>query len=921
MPTPEAKLNRSLKTIADYKYALDQADIVAITDERGIINYVNDNFCNISGYSAHELIGKDHRIINSKHHPKEFFKNLWRTISSGNVWKGEIKNKAKSGSFYWVDTTIVPFLDADGKPYQYLAIRHDITKQKLVEEELLKLNQKLEARVIERTQESEDRRKYFTALIENTSDGIVLIDRTGKITYQNPAVERIGGYAAEEIENTFVGQYFHPDDVSSFQELMHQLGKTPGATATRQYRLLHKSGNYIWVEGTVCNRIDDNYIKAYIINYRDITERKNAETALLESKQFTESILASLSSHIAVIDDKGVILAVNSAWRNFADANGANAALRSAVGINYFDACRKAELAGDTTAAQALAGMKSVLNGEAEIFEFRYPCHSNTEERWFTLRVMKFASAKPAIVVAHQDITATVKAEENYRSVTQQIQQIFDTLDYSFWGADIKQGRMQYLSPGTKKVYGYEIDAFMHNPRLYYDVVLPEDKHLLDALDPILARGEKASTEYRIRHKDGSIRWLEASMIPTIDEEGRFVRLDGICIDITERREAEQKFLLSQQRFKLLIEKSFDGIGLVNSEGIITYLSPSGYRMLGYQPGELTGQLVVGIIHPDDVEYMLTSLFSVMNKPGNTISVRLRMKHKNGEWRWMEGEGSNMIDEPAIGALVTNFRDITERKLAEDEIKELNESLEKKVKERTLELQELNKDMESFNYTVAHDLRAPLRVIAGFAGLLHKEHEQQFDDDAKQLIDGIIQNSKRMSHLIDDLLQFARLGKVVAHPAVCNMNEQVKEVIDFMKQTEAGKQVKFEIHNLPESFCDCTLIKQVWYNLISNAVKYSSKQNNAIVEVGSQLKDGAVIYYVKDNGTGFDMAYASKLFQAFQRLHSNTEYEGTGIGLATVHRIITKHGGNVWAEAEPGKGATFYFTLPAAQGEGGSCAL
>jgi len=209
----EEKLKQALKEVTDYKYALDEASIVAITDTNGIIKYANDNFCKISQYRREELIGQNHRLINSGYHPKSFFRDMWAAIGRGEIWKGELKNKAKDGTYYWVDTNIIPFVNEQGKPYQYLAIRRDISKRKQAEESLYELNTRLEQRIDERTREIVSSKKYFKALIENSSDAVILIDQDGNIIYQSPAVEKIGGYPLAETLGKPAVQFMHPDDM------------------------------------------------------------------------------------------------------------------------------------------------------------------------------------------------------------------------------------------------------------------------------------------------------------------------------------------------------------------------------------------------------------------------------------------------------------------------------------------------------------------------------------------------------------------------------------------------------------------------------------------------------------------------------------------------------------------------------------
>ncbi|HLF34317.1 MAG TPA: ATP-binding protein, partial [Cyclobacteriaceae bacterium] len=334
------------------------------------------------------------------------------------------------------------------------------------------------------------------------------------------------------------------------------------------------------------------------------------------------------------------------------------------------------------------------------------------------------------------------------------------------------------------------------------------------------------------------------------------------------------------------------------------------YRIFGI-PSEtpLTFDKFMECVHPNDREYVIRS----RNEAGKNAPFNI--EHRivvDGKVKWVReiadlefDAGGNVIQR--IGTV----QDITEQKVSEERIHLMNAELELRIDQRTKQLEEANQELEAFAYSVSHDLRAPLRSITGFSKLLHDEFGNKLNEEGLKLLGHITQNSKRMNQLIDDILEFSRMGRASIAVVHLKMQELVQLIINDLTRHLKEREINVNVLPLKGAQGDMSLIRQVWINLVSNAIKYSMKKEKTLIEIGCFDKDREVCYYIRDNGCGFDMKYYEKLFGVFHRLHSLHEYEGTGVGLALVKRIINRHGGTVWAEGKVDEGATFFFSLPA----------
>lgn len=383
--------------------------------------------------------------------------------------------------------------------------------------------------------------------------------------------------------------------------------------------------------------------------------------------------------------------------------------------------------------------------------------------------------------------------------------------------------------------------------------------------------------------------------------------------DITEKKELEIKLKKHSERLDLILDATKDGVWDYDLETGEVYLSPRYCLMLGYTKDEFTktGDKWLNIFHPDDKEKVLKDMDNFIKNDKNDIELEYRMKRKSGDYIWIltKARISERDKNGKTLRIVGANTDITERKVWEEQLKELNQELEERVSERTKQLQTTNDELESFSYSVSHDLRSPLRAMDGFSQALLEDYYDVIDEEGKNYLMRIRRGSQRMGQLIDDLLKLSRVTRSELNYEKVNLSKIVEEIKNDLYNMGTEHHVEFIIE--PNVFVrgDEMLLKVLLNNLISNAWKFTKKKSNPRIEFGKNDLNGKIVYFVKDNGAGFDMKYADKMFMAFQRLHNKKEFEGTGIGLATVERVIKKHNGKIWAEGKVGEGAQFYFIL------------
>jgi PAS domain S-box-containing protein len=375
---------------------------------------------------------------------------------------------------------------------------------------------------------------------------------------------------------------------------------------------------------------------------------------------------------------------------------------------------------------------------------------------------------------------------------------------------------------------------------------------------------------------------------------------------LVQIEEHDQALLRQKERLEQIVESMGDAYVSLDEDWRYTFVNSRALKLMDKRLEDLLGKSLWEVF-PDTEGTEFEKMYRGVMSERKPVSFEI---HYDSYAMWLEIRAYPHDDGIAIF-----YTDITKYKEAEQEVRTFNRALEQKVQKRTASLEAVNAELESFSYSVSHDLRAPLRSVHGYMKIFSEDYANQLDDEAKRLIGIILDSAQKMGRLIDDLLEFSRLGRRDLTRGILPMKQMVDGICKELVSAETGRVVKVELHDLPDAFADTVTIRQVWINLLSNAIKYSGGKSESIIRIEGQVVDQEVVYQVSDNGAGFDMRYYDKLFGVFQRLHRESEFEGTGVGLAIVQRIVGKHGGRIWAEGRVDHGATFWFSLPALREE------
>jgi PAS domain S-box-containing protein len=868
-------------------------DGVIATDTEGRVEMMNPIAEELTGWKQEEAHGKSlekiFHIINEE--TRQTVENPLRRV----MREGTVVGLANHSVLIAKDGTERPIANS-GAPIRNE--KDDITGMVLVFRDQAK--ERMAQRAL---QESELK---FRETVKNLDEGYYSCKMDGVLLDHNQAFNRILGFdIAKDLKGEKLPDFWqNPDDRKVYlQELMTRgfirnyliNAKTNGGekivVMANSHLVKDEKGELMRIEGT----------------YTDFTDRKRAEEQLLEALLYARNLIEASLDPLVTISSEGKIMDVNKATEEVTGVGRGKL-----IGSDFSDYFTEPE--------KAQAGYRKVL---ADRLVIDYPLtlrHTSgkTTDVLYNATVYRNEKGKiQGVFAAARDITERKRAEEALRNSEAFLNNIIDQSPVPMWISDDK-GILIRINKACCSILKITEQDVIGKYNVIEDNIVQE-QGLLSDVRRVFDNGE--TVRFEIRYNTSKLEGfsleseaeiiLDTTIFPIKDYKGKVTNAVIQHMDITDRKRAEEALKISKERLVFATEGA--KLGIWNWDTVTGELiwSDKCKELFGIPHDEtMSYPRFSDALHPDDRDRTDRAVNDALENHKD-YDIEYRSLWPDGSIHWLEAKGRGFYDATGKAVRLEGIvLDIAESKRTEEEIRKLNAELEDRVAKRTTQLEASNKELEAFSYSVSHDLRAPLRHVSGYVELLNKHFQSDLPEKGQHYLNSIADSVRIMGMLIDDLLQFSKTGRMEMHQSDFDMNEVVKEVIESLSKDNPDRKIDWVLGKLASVNGDEAMLRVVWTNLLSNAVKFTCTRKQARIEIGVRKENKELVFFVRDNGVGFDMQYAQKLFGVFQRLHPTEEFEGTGIGLANVHRIILRQGGRTWAEAELDKGAVFYFSIP-----------
>ena len=866
-PSDDSKLWRAIQSAA--------MESILVLDKQGVFLSANEIGASRFAMSPEELSGKCLYDIIPSDVAESRKKKIGEVIRTRRTMRFE---DARSGRYF--DFTIYPVLDDENEVETLVVFAADITERRLARQAMEKSERK------------------YRELVEEAATIILRWDINGDVTFFNEYAQKFFGFNEEEILGKNVVGTIVPETEFTGRDLarlMEEICRDPAKFKDNENENIKRNGERVWIawkNRPIFNERGELY-EIHSVGI-DITARKRAEDALRESEALWRSITESSSDHIVTLDEN-----LNIQFANFPSPGLTIEQLIGTPIYNYVAKERQQEI--------KLILEHAIKTGERCSYETEYSDPEGHTIYYESLVAPKIVEGKVVgLTLNARDVTERKRVQEALRTSEERLRLLVSQADFILWSVD-KDLKFTSSLGGGLYALGLEPNQVVSsglNLFQFFQTDSPESWPLKAHLE---ALGGKSVTY----ENDWQDRIFQTQVSPQRDTQGNIVGCVGVAIDITDRKRAEEALRDSEKRQNKAQEVGHVGTWDWKPKTGELIWSDETYRILGFSPREIipSYDLFLTCVHPDDRELLHKSVESTL-KEGRPYNVDCRIITKDGIEKIANAQGNVIYDEHAVAVqMLGTFQDITERKKIEKELAQYRSHLEELVAIRTAELETSNKELESYSYSIAHDLRSPLRAITGFSQILKDEAKEKLDAEDMEILERIVAAGKNMSELIDDILELSRITRTELHYEKVDLSSIAKNILNRLKQAHPERDVQWRVEDNIMVRGDSRLLEVAMQNLIENAWKYSSDKQPAQIQLGKEKLGKEVVYFLKDNGVGFDMQYQNQLFKPFNRLHTSEDFEGTGIGLATVQRVIQRHGGRVWAEGEERNGATFYFTL------------
>ena len=929
---PAAELEEERRSIAASEAALAESErLFRLTFEQApvgaalvgsdfLFRRVNAAYCRMTGYTAEELAGMRFADLT---HPDDIAVDVSqvRRLLAGELaeYAREKRFVRKDGSIGWLDVVVRPVLGDDGPPLSLLAMTNDITARREAEAAL---------------RASEAR---YRLLLQNQNDAVYVHETTperpGAFVEVNDRACEMLGYSREELLGMEVEAIDVPEQAERLPAIMRRLYKTGGAVFATEH--VAKDGRRVPVE--VSTRLFDLHGHTTVLSIvRDVSERVAAEAAVAKAQQ-----LLNETQEITKVG--GWEYDVATRRFTWTDETYRIHGIEPGSDVNDINRNVAFYLPEDQPViADAFRGI--LETGAPYDLELRFRSADGRELWVRTLARAEMKDGRVTRVVGNiMDITEQREAGEALRQSESQLARAEHMAHAGSWTLDVDRQEI-LVSKGWQEMHGCNRDRLPVADLL--PIAHPDDRAAVEAcFAQAVAERRPYDLEHRVlRQDDGEVRFLYSHGQPEVDEHGKVTRIHGAAIDITERKRSEEALLDSEQRFRGLFQESPVPVWEEDFSAVRERFTALAAQGVGDWPAYFAAnpeeaQAIAALVRIVDVNHTSLDFFGVASKEQLVLELPQFFTEDSypvfraelaalaaGDTRFAAelpivdlAGGRRTIylhlnvvpgHEETLDRVLVSFVDVTEQRRAEEEVRRLNAELERRVTNRTEQRDALNRELEAFAYSISHDVRAPLRAIDGFSAMVTEDAGDRLSADDLEHLARVREAAQHMGQLIDDLLGLSRVARRDLLRTTVDVSALAADVAEELRREAPGRTVAVSIAPGMTANADPALLRIILYQFLSNAWKFTASHETALIEVGVTDRDGQSAFFVRDDGIGFDPRYAGHLFGVFQRLHQASEYPGDGIGLATVQRLVARHGGNVWAESTPDRGATFFFTLP-----------